>query len=58
MRDGTKYYFDKNGVMAKNKRINFSDGSYYFKSDGKMAVDYCLTIMTENFQTKLFSDSE
>ncbi len=44
MRDGTKYYFDKNGVMAKNKRINFSDGSYYFKSDGKMAADYCLKI--------------
>ncbi len=44
MKNGTKYYFDKDGVMAKNKRINFPDGSYYFKSDGKMAADYCLRV--------------
>lgn len=43
-KQGAKYYFDKDGVMAANKRLKFSDGSYYFLSNGKMAVEYCLKI--------------
>ena len=42
-KQGAKYYFDQNGVMAKNKVVRFADGSeYYFMSDGKMASEYCL----------------
>lgn len=37
---GSYYYFDKNYVMVKNKKVKIGDNYYYFGSNGKMQTGW------------------